>query len=705
MRRSSEADFVFKANEYSGELRVLKFSGEEGISELFKYSLELASRDANIDFDSIISKPACLNIIGESGTRYVNGIVSKFVQAGSGNEFTFYHAELVPLLWLMTLRHDCRIFQNKSIEEVITEVFQEDGIPSENYKFALQEAHVPHEYCVQYRESDFNFISRLMEEEGIFYFFEHKEDNHIMVISDNPSAHIKLDPFKITFREVSGLVQEQDFIYDFRFIQQIRPNAVTLRDFNYERPSLEGMEVNYPSQKERLEIYDYPGDYADPGIGNDLAKIRLESLRTDSMLGSGQSVCRKFVPGYRFTMDSHPRSSFNQEYVITRLSSFGSQPLGEDEVIPDDERLIYSNRFDSIPFSVPYRPLRKTPKAIIDGVQTATVVGPSGDDIYFDQFGRVKIQFHWDRDGRKDENSSCWVRVSDGYAGQKHGIQFTPLIGDEVIVSFVEGDPDRPIITGRVYNGDNRPHLEPQNRIQNQILTPYHHRLLFDDKSKLINLRTGGGEQVTMFDGGKDYNGNIIRITTVDGHQIQLIESPDDKGILIITVKGNTIRLDDQYNNISIFTPTDHHLILDDDNKRIEIKSTNGHRIVIDDETNSITAIDSSEQHIIQIASDGKKITIESQNGDIDILAPSGAINMNAGSINMSAGSITGTASGDIKLESANINAQAKADVNIEAGAQVKSNSGAPTQINSGSNIDITAGGIITILGSLVKIN
>lgn len=700
IRRALEADFIFTPDEYTGELRVLKFTGAESISEPFRYRLKLASRDAMIDFDTIIGKPALLTIYGEIGERYVNGIVTKFIQDGVGNRYTYYHTELMPLVWLMTMRNDCRIFQNKSVQEIILDVFEAANIPSDNYRFALQGSHTPHEYCVQYRESDFNFISRLMEEEGISYFFEHTEDNHVMVIADNSSTYSPIDSATIIFREASGLVQEQEYIHNFRFAQQVRPGKVELREFNYERPTLDMTNTNGDGD---LEIYDYPGDYLDPGVGSDLVQLRLESLQAKQKTGSGQSVCRRFIPGYRFTMDSHPRSSFNLEYLITRLASSGSQPLGEGS--SDDETPNYSNEFECIPFSVPYRPLLKTPKGRIDGLQTAMVVGPSGDDIYFDQFGRVKVQFHWDRKGQKDENSSCWVRVSDGYAGQKHGIQFTPLIGDEVIVSFLEGDPDRPIITGRVYNGDNRPHLDPQNRIQNQILTPYQHRLLFDDKNAEIILKTGGNERITMQDGSKDSEmGNHIHIDTADSHKIHL-NGGQHPQIGIQTQAKNQMIFDDEFKKISIWTTNGHRAEFDDDAAKITIQSAKGNRIIIDDNNNSITAIDSHDQHKIQIAADGQKITISTDTGSIDILAPSGTITMKAGSINMSAGSITETASGDITLKATNINASTDADFNVDASGQVNLKSGGPTNIESGPTMDIKAGGVLTIQGTLVKIN
>jgi len=326
-----------------------------------------------------------------------------------------------------------------------------------------------------------------MEEEGMFYYFEHDEDMHVMVIADNSSVHTQIESSTVVFNEPSSMVAETEAVYEFRFLQQIRPSSTILTDFNYERPnlgmgtmSLSANEDMLP-EEENLEVYDYPGDYQDPEFGVEIAGLRLEALKYNREMGIGKSVCRRFLPGYRFTLDGHSRSSFNQEYLITRLNNFGVQPLGEGN---EGEGLQYNNDFECIAYSVPFRPSRKTPKPIVDGVQTAYVVGPGSDDIHFDEMGRVKVQFHWDREGRRDENSSCWVRVSDGYAGQDHGIQFPPLVDDEVLVSFEEGDPDRPIITGRLYNGENMPPLDPNDSIQNAILTPYGHNSILTIKDK-----------------------------------------------------------------------------------------------------------------------------------------------------------------------------------------------------------------------------
>jgi type VI secretion system secreted protein VgrG len=700
IRRALEADFTFNVEDYTDELRVLRFNNVEGISEPFRYNLKLAAQDPEIDYGTIVGKSACLTVYGETGERYFNGIVTRLIQGAIGSRFTVYHAELMPKIWLLTMRHGCRIFQNKTVQEIITQIFQDAEIESDRYRFALQGTHNSREYCVQYRESEFNFMSRLMEEEGIFYFFEHDEDKHVMVIADSSAIHTPIESPDIVFNEPSNMVQDKESIFQYRFYRQARPGSTSLRDFNYERPTM-GLDVMALSGAgdESFEIYDYPGLYQDQGTGADIAQMRLESLRSNLEVGSGQSVCRRFMPGYRFRMTRHARTSFNQEYLITRLTSSGAQPLGEDSA--GGEGLQYSNDFECIPFSVPYRPLRKTPKPIVEGVQTAIVVGPSGDDIYFDDLGRVKVQFHWDRENQNDENSSCWIRASDGYAGQNHGIQFTPLIGDEVIVDFLEGDPDRPIIIGRVYNGDNIPHLEPQNKVQNQILTPYQHRLLFDDKAATITLKTGGNESLGMSDGSSESEyGNTIQLFTADGHNIILAQGKDKQGIVVETSKGNLILLDDKNKVIQIQTTDHHHLSLDDQNGLIRLKSVGGHYIIIDDNAGTITTSDSSDQHQIQIDANGQKITIKTP----------GEILMQAGTVTIDAGTIDMKADGEIKMKAGSkISIEAGSEITEKAGkielsgSQIKSQGGM-TEI-SGGTVKVQGAALVDIKGALVKIN
>ena len=454
VQKASEAEFLF---EISGtELRVADFTAHEKISSPYEVNLNLASED-EINFDDVIGKEAFLRIVSDEADRYFHGIINQFMQTGSRGRFSLYQARMVPALWLLSLEQDCRIFQNKNVQDIVKQILQDGGIPSDRFAFRLQNQYQAKEYCVQYRESDLNFVSRLLEEEGIFYFFEHAKDKHLLVCGDSSANYqpIQGEP-KVVFRPPDAIVPGEEFVHSFAFSRQIQSGKVTLRDFNFEKPSLDLTAQHQGDSFKKLEVYDYPGEYSEEGRGNKLAEIRLQEAVMFKDTAEGQSVCPRFTPGFAFELSDHERGEFNQEYLLVQALHTGSQPqVLEERADVGGSR--YSNQFLGIPSSVTIRPERNTPKPIVEGIQTAIVVGPSGEEIYTDEHGRVKVQFHWDREGKKDEKSSCWIRVSQAWAGAGWGAMYIPRIGHEVIVDFVEGDPDRPIITGRVYHGTNNP--------------------------------------------------------------------------------------------------------------------------------------------------------------------------------------------------------------------------------------------------------
>ncbi|MBU1754105.1 type VI secretion system tip protein VgrG, partial [bacterium] len=550
------------------------------------------------------------------------------------------------------------------------------------------------EYCVQYRESDFNFICRLLEEEGIFYFFQHNAGNgkELLVFGDSFSAYPDCAPLKeVIYRETTGadLPAGLEHVSECRLQQAVCFGKTSLNDFNYEKPSMLLITTASSKQNTELEIYDYPGKYNVKDVGEKLAKIRLEELNTERIVLSGSSNCHSFAAGAKMTLVQHPRKDINKTYLVVSVHHMGSQ---------ESDCTDYDNHFECIPVNVSFVPPRTTPRPTVKGSQTATVVGPSKEKIYFDEFGRVKVQFHWDREGKRDENTTCWVRVSQGYAGANHGMQFMPLIGDEVIVDFLEGDPDKPIITGRVYNGNNMPRLKPENKVQNVIYTPYQHRLMLDDKGAHITLNTGGGEVLFMGDGdkGKSDHGNNIKISTADKHFMHMAEGKEMKGILISTLKDNMIALDDKEENITIQTTKGHIAVLDDKNKKIAITSTDGHSITINDKEKHITAVDKSGDNMFKIDISGKKLIISTKQGSIDILAPMGTITMKANQINAEAKM-------DVKVKGMNISQEAQMAVKVK-GLNVTSEASMAQKVK-GTMTNVEGGAMTTIKGALVKIN
>jgi type VI secretion system secreted protein VgrG len=430
-------------------------SGQEAVSQLFRFQLELLSEDDALSFDAIVGKNITLHIQTVDSERAFNGFVSRFSQGSRDERFTHYHAEVVPWLWFLTRTADCRIFQRKTAPDIIKKIFTDLGF--QDFELRLYKTYRQREYCVQYRETDFNFVSRLMEEEGISYFFEHDPGGkkHTLVLADDAAAH-KPCPgqAKVRCDFASGGWLGEDAISEWRIEQEYRPSAWAHTDYNFETPSTNLIAT--VKDEGKYEIYDYPGIYSKKVDGNQLAKTRLQETIAFKSRVSGKSNCRCFTTGSLVELTDHYRKDLNHKWMLTAVyhqctigEAYGSGGSGEG--------FFYTNTFECIPESVSFRPTRVTPKPSVQGCQTAVVVGPGGEEIYTDKYGRVKVQFHWDREGKKNEDSSCWIRVSHPWAGKGWGGIHIPRIGQEVVVDFLEGDPDQPIIIGRVYHAENMP--------------------------------------------------------------------------------------------------------------------------------------------------------------------------------------------------------------------------------------------------------
>lgn len=436
-------------------LLLRSFQGDEAISRLFTLDLELLSEDPSIAYDDIVGKSVTVRMaLADGSPRYWNGYVSRFVQAGQDDTAAVYRARVVPWFWFLDQTADCRIFQNKAVPEIVKQLFKEYNYS--DFEFRTSGDFVRRDYCVQYRESDFNFISRLLEEEGIFYFFEHEEKKHILVFGNDPVA-IKPCPDqpKARYEGGAGGWQDDDVIVEWHQEQLFRPGVFTATDYNFETPATNLL--SSATGKEKWEVYDYPGEYARRGEGDQLVRVRLQENQMAHSIARGVSDCRAFSVGYKFKLVDHFRDDLNQEYALTALHHSGKHHVGYSSGSTAAIDPVYENTFECVPATTTIRPPRRTPVPVVQGCHTAVVVGPSGEEIFTDKYGRVKVQFHWDREGKRNENSSCWIRVSYPTAGKAWGGIQIPRIGQEVIVDFLEGDPDKPIITGRIYNAGQMP--------------------------------------------------------------------------------------------------------------------------------------------------------------------------------------------------------------------------------------------------------
>ena len=474
-------------------LLINSFTVVEEISKLFQIDAEVVHHTPGdgkkphpVDPVSILGQQVAIEIAQPDGTtRYFTGIVNRFSQGIRDDRFTYYKMSVVPRVWLLTQVRQSRIFQRKTIQEILETVFQ--GLDK---TIMLRGSYEPRNYCVQYRESDFDFASRLMEEDGIFYYFEHTANGQKMIIGDTPFSHNDCPRPRIPFvGKVEDIEGNEGAILEWGVRHQLQSGKVTFWDHHFQLTTnkLEGQKqtIFAVAKNQDLEIYDYPGDYAhnydseEGGIGgvftekSETAQIAIEQLDSRYQTITGHGTSGSMSAGHRFELFNHPSDDVNGKYVITHATHQVSQSPGYFSEYSVDQP--YTNEFRCIPFgqkAAPFRPLPVTPKPIVPGSQTAMVVGPSGEEIYTDKYGRVKVQFHWDRHGKVNDDSSCWIRVAQGWAGNRWGIMFIPRIGMEVVVSFLEGDPDQPIITGCVYNAEAMPPYDlPSEQTKSTIKT------------------------------------------------------------------------------------------------------------------------------------------------------------------------------------------------------------------------------------------
>ena len=435
-------------------------SAREEISRPFEYQLDLLSAKENVKFDDILGKNVTLKVaLPDETTRFFNGYVTRVAQGGTYGRYNRYFVTVRPWLWFLTRTADCRIFQDMKVPDIIKQVFADH--PSADVKLELTGTYRKWNYCVQYRETDFNFVSRLMEHEGIYYYFRHTDGHDTLVLSDSTSKHTPAKGCeKLSYVPPTQLVKpDHEHVSAWDFEQEVQPGVYVHDDYDLERPSVE-LKVNKALPRgytpSDYEVYDYPGFYIEKPDGEQYAAVRIDEMGTQFATARGTTNARAMAVGSLWTLEDHPRDDQNREYLV--VSANYNLTFENYESLPEGSGgASYSCAFVAMPSGQQFRPQRLTPKPFVQGPQTAVVVGPGGDEIYTDKYGRVKVQFHWDRRGKKDENSSCWIRVSSPWAGKGWGGVSTPRIGQEVIVDFLEGDPYQPIITGRVYNAEQLP--------------------------------------------------------------------------------------------------------------------------------------------------------------------------------------------------------------------------------------------------------
>ncbi|CAQ81895.1 VgrG protein, VgrG-2 (plasmid) [Aliivibrio salmonicida LFI1238] len=548
---SKEIEFTFTVFGTAHEFRVESFHVVEELSRPFRVTLSLLSLDADIAFDGLSRKPALLTLMGQGmgNSRQFHGVVNEVRYLGVGRRFSRYQITLSPQLWFLTQRQDCRIFQDKSVIDIVTEVL--DGGAVTDYRFELSAAYPPQEYVLQYRETDSHFVQRLLAEQGLWYYFEHSESNHTLVIVDkndaipeiisSPENASYMGPF--VYQSEGGGNADREHVFELSTYHRVRTGHVTQTDYNYEQPRIP---LQVEQQRDRdtdLAFFDYPGRYAEASQG----QLQAVSLLADNHLESHQieaeSSIMRLTAGYSFELIRHSRKAINRDYTLLSVSHSGHNPQVHEEE-SSGLPTTYQNQFICLPRDVEFRsPTLSAP--VVDGPQTAVVVGPAGEEIYTDKLGRIKVQFHWDRYGNNDEYAGCWLRVCQSMAGPTWGAVYLPRIGHEVVVTFLDGDPDRPLVTGTVYNGVNTPPYPlPENKTKTVFRTQTHkgegyNEMSFEDeanqeqvyfhaqkdmRSKVLNnrFRTIGNDEALTVGRNQENTIKQDRKETIEGNKISI---------------------------------------------------------------------------------------------------------------------------------------------------------------------------------------
>ncbi|WP_422418955.1 type VI secretion system tip protein TssI/VgrG [Pseudomonas sp. GZD-222] len=563
---------LFKLNTFAQgneeHLLLENFSGGEGLSRLFQLDLSLLSQRADVKLKSLIGRPATVEIeLADGSQRYINGYINRFSTQGSDGGFVRYAAVLGPWLWMLTCRFDSRIFQDRTVQDVVSEVFAGFGtLPK--YEFRLSKSLKQHSYITQYRESDFNFVQRLLENEGLFYYFEHTADSHVMVITDDSSTLVPLpEQPKIRFHSAS-VTETADSITQWHATRQLQSGKIAVRTFDYRQPRnflpVSMQSLNQQGDVENFEIYDFPGQYTHGTYedGEVMVRNRIEALELMGKTFYGDSNCRAMKPGYTFELTQHYEHDLGgaekRQFLLLSVEHQGSNNY------MTGDQAGYLNKFICVRKKIAYRPQLATRKPSINGPQTAIIVGPPGEEIYTDELGRVKVQFHWDRYGQFNDHSSCWVRVAQAGASGGFGSIQIPRVGDEVVVVFLDGNPDRPLIMGSLYNSQNTPPWSlPANKTQSGFLT----RSMKGDGGTANFFRfedKAGAEQIIMhaernmdteieLDESHDVGNN--RRITVGGTHTEIVK----KDTVVQIQEGSyTLQVDNQFIQVS----AQQHIIL-----------------------------------------------------------------------------------------------------------------------------------------------
>ena len=585
---SEAKQVVFKLDieGFSHDLQVLEFRAKERLNQPYAVKLELVSERPDLDLDSLLHRPAFLRFGPENSG--IHGQVYQIAQGDSGKRLTRYQMTLVPRLAYLTHCHNQRIFQHLSVPQIIAKVLKDQGMQSDVWRFELSAEYRPRLYCVQY-EADLHFLQRLCEEEGLHFHFEHSPDGHVLVFGDDQTSFSK--PSQSTaYRPGSGMVAEAPVIDRFKLRLETRPTHVSRRDYDFEKPRLELESEAKNPLLPHLEDYGFPGQFTHRERGKHLANRALERHRADYRQAEGRSDQSAMRSGHFVEMTEHPRADWNGLWLVTEVKHVGLQPQVLEESITDASPQDgfsqgYRNHFVATPWDVLFRPALEHAKPRITGNQHAIVTGPPGEEIYCDEYGRVKVQLPWDREGQHSEQSSCWLRVATGWAHDRYGSVLIPRVGMEVLVGFTDGDPDKPFILNCLPNASTPVPLD---------LPAEHTRSIFRSQSS----PGGGGYNELRIEDKKGAEEIALRAQR-DFVQLVLnderIQVDNQRTVIIGGTASHDLRSEEQHlthgNRLTELKQDDHLLVHGDQHIRVasqrlsatqQIHLSAGQQVVID---------------------------------------------------------------------------------------------------------------------------
>jgi type VI secretion system secreted protein VgrG len=647
------------------QLRVTRMSGTEQVSRPFRFELQLSSPNGELDPDDLLGKPVTVKLTHErsSAPRYFNGVVTEFGHTGYDQTCHRYRAVLRPWFWLLTHRSDCRVLQNNSVADIFSFVCRQEGFG--DFDVRLSGTYDPWEYRVQYGESDFDFLSRLLEHEGIFYYFEHHEDRHVLVLADKVGTLTSVTGYDTVpyWPPTDGAQRaDRDHLTSWSQCKSFQAGSFASREYNFETKTFfatSSVEGSHDASK--FELFDFPAG-ANPVKKTGVEAVverRAQQLQASQTLARGDGDAAGLAPGSLFELSGHPLATLNKSYLVTGASYEMTADSGQTGSA--DEGSQFAISIEAVDAREPYRPALVTRKPRIQGTQTAQVVGTSGAQITTDKYGRVKVQFHWDRIGVKNENSSCWVRVAQPWAGRNWGTVYVPRVGDEVVVSFLEGDPDRPLIIGSVYNAEQMPpYALPENQTQSGI------------KSR------------SSPDGSAD-NFNEIRFEDKKGSEEVYIHA--EKNLTVVVENNQTITVGADKKDAGDRTASIHNdeaLAVGHDRK-VDIK--NDSKLTVgNDRTTQIKHNDSLDVTSQLSLTAGEQITLKVGEAKI-VLKSDGSVEISGTSVK-----VKGTSSAEIDATQTKV-----------SGTQLDVK-GTKTTVDGSASLDLTSSGVASLKGSLTKI-